>query len=331
MDSCRPLVSICIPTCNSARYLRETLESIAVQTWPRLEVIIGDNASSDGTLAIADAYAVSHGWQVLRSDVNRGAFGNWNRLIETASGDYVALYHSDDVYLPTIVEDSVMLLERESAVGLVSTLATVIDGSGQERYAITLPLGVEPKRAYCFAEVFRAVLGCGGDRIFLVTPSVMVRRRLYAELGLFDMSGRFGSSGDYEMWLRIAARYPVAIIPRPLMRYRIHEGQGSETELRRNLAVPDIVAVLEQYAGLIDDPLLLGEYVRFLDKTYLKTALKQNCGGEYDRSSRTAGLIRPGRYWLPAVAIKLVNQLHCNLRYWPGRPWPCHLSLEEAP
>jgi hypothetical protein len=115
------------------------------------------------------------------------------------------------------------------------------------------------------------------------------------------------------------------------MRYRIHEGQGSETELRRNLAVPDIVAVLEQYAGLIDDPLLLGEYVRFLDKTYLKTALKQNCGGEYDRSSRTAGLIRPGRYWLPAVAIKLVNQLHCNLRYWPGRPWPCHLSLEEAP
>jgi glycosyltransferase involved in cell wall biosynthesis len=169
MDSCRPLVSICIPTCNSARYLRETLESIAVQTWPRLEVIIGDNASSDGTLAIADAYAVSHGWQVLRSDVNRGAFGNWNRLIETASGDYVALYHSDDVYLPTIVEDSVMLLERESAVGLVSTLATVIDGSGQERYAITLPLGVEPKRAYCFAEVFRAVLGCGGDRIFLVT------------------------------------------------------------------------------------------------------------------------------------------------------------------
>ncbi|KAF0218715.1 MAG: hypothetical protein FD174_2498 [Geobacteraceae bacterium] len=329
MSRGRPLVSICIPTYNSARYLRETLESIAAQTWPRVEVIISDNASSDATIAIANEYGAKYGFKVFVNDANIGAFNNWNRLIGLAQGEFVAIYHSDDIYEPTIVGESVALLERQPQAGLVGTLATVIDEAGKERYPVKLPAGVALTPLYGFAEVFRAVLGNGGDRIFLVTPSVMVRRWLYTELGQFDTSGRFGSAGDYEMWLRIAARNPVAVIPRPLMRYRVHEEQGSERELRRNVALPDVMTVLDMYAGVIDDPALLAEYERYRGWACLKTALKQNCLGEYERSRGTAEQIRAVRYRLLRAALMFSCRIHLNLRCWPGRSWPCRIQPER--
>lgn len=324
----RPLVSICVPTYNSSRFLRDTLDSIIAQTYDNLEVIISDNASDDETAAIANEYGVKFGFKVFVNGGNIGAFNNWNGLIELAQGKYIAIYHSDDIYEPTIIEESVALLERQPQSGLVGTLAMVIDGVGKERYLFKLPAGVALSPFYGLAEVFRAVLGNSGDRIFLVTSSVMVRRRLYTELGPFDTSGRFGSAGDYEMWLRIAARYPVAVIPRPLMRYRVHEEQGSELELRRNVALPDIMSVLDAYADSIDDPALLAEYERYLGWAYLKTALKQNCRGEYERSRVTAGQIRAGRYRLFKSALIFACRIHLNLRCWPGCPWPCRVAGE---
>ena len=330
MKSHLPLVSICVPTYNSSRFLRETLDSLAAQTYGNLEVLISDNASNDESLAIAREYGAKYGFRIVANSSNYGAFNNWNRLVELAQGEYVAIYHSDDIYTPTIVEESVAMLEKEPAVGLVGSLATVIDESGRERYHLDLPVGVAPSARYGFPEVFRAILGNGGTRIFLVTPSVMVRRQLYRELGTFDTSGRFGSAGDYEMWLRIAAHCPVAMIPRPLMRYRIHEGQGSERELRCNVALPDILGVLDKYASAIADPALLAEFERYRGWAYLKTALKQNCRREYERSSETAALIRSGRYRRLGMALRFACRLRLNLRCWPGRPWPCRIPPETC-
>jgi glycosyltransferase involved in cell wall biosynthesis len=329
MNRSRPLVSIGIPTYNSERFLRETLESIAAQTWPDCEVIISDNASTDETLAIVEPFVSRHGWRLLTSDSNRGPFGNWNRLIESATGDYLAIYHADDLYDPEIVAESVRLLESSPAVGLVGTLATVIDDTGRERYPVMLPEGVGPTGSMDFTGLFRAVLGNGGDRIILVTPSIMVRRQLYLDLGGFDAAGTYGSAGDYEMWLRIAARHPVSVIPRPLVRYRIHEGQGSERELRRNLELPDLLAVLEAYAPLINDLDLHEEYDRYRSRTFLKTALKQNCAARFDRSSMTLGMIRSGRYLPPGLLLGLANRLRFNLRCWPGRSWPSRIPMGD--
>ena len=328
MKSRLPLVSICVPTYNSSRYLRQSLDSLVAQTYGNLEVIISDNASDDDSLAIANEYG-ENGFKVFANTCNSGAFNNWNRLIELAQGEYVAIYHSDDVYEPTIVEESVDLLEREPDVGLVGSMATVINESGKKLYPLRLPTGVDPSVLYGFAEVFRAVLGNGGDRVFLVTPSIMARRHLYTELGVFDTNGRFGSAGDYEMWLRIAERNSVAIIPRPLMCYRVHEKQGSEQELRRNVALPDIIAVLDEYADFINDPALLAEFERYRSWACMKTALKQNCRGEYERSSGTAVQICSDRYRLLRTALIFACWLHLNLRCWPGRPWPCRISPES--
>jgi hypothetical protein len=127
------------------------------------------------------------------------------------------------------------------------------------------------------------------------------------------------------MWLRIAAQSPVAVIPRPLMRYRVHEGQGSETELRRNLELPDLLAVLEQYSEMIEDHDIRLAYDCYRSRTYLKTALKQNCAGDFSRSSMTADLIRSGRYLPIAKLVQVANRFGINLRCWPARSWPCRI------
>ncbi|GFO70145.1 hypothetical protein GMLC_37240 [Geomonas limicola] len=321
-----PLVSICVPSYNSARYLRYTLDSIVCQSYRNIEVIISDNASTDGSVAIAKEYAERHGFRLIVNEKNIGAGNNWNLLIGQARGEFLAIYHSDDVYGPEIVEQSVAALLREPRAGLVGTLATVIDENGDEVSPILLHPEVPELPCYGFPEVFRAVLRDGAGRIFLVTPSIMVRRSCYQELGILDNSGRFRSAADYEMWFRIAARHPVIVIPRPLMRYRVHQGQGSEQELRRNVALPDIVSVLDAYLDAAgDDAALRAEYRRYRNRVCFKTALKQNCCGEFRRSLDTIGLIDGTSYAVAGAALGFANRLHLNLRIWPARPWPCRV------
>lgn len=325
-----PLVSICVPTYNSSRYLRQTLDSLVAQSYGNLEVIISDNASQDDSVEIAQEYSRRYGFRVLVNETNSGPFQNWNNLIAEARGEYVALYHSDDIYEPDIVHKCVGLLESDPELGLVGTLATIVDENGVKISATELPSGNGPGGRYRLADAFRAVVRSGGSRYFLVTPSVMVRRRLYDELGGFDISGRFGSAGDYEMWLRIAAHCPVAVLPEYLMKYRVHSAQGSEQELRRNVALPDILEVLAAHAPAIQAGELLDEYCRYRARAIFKTALKQNCRGEFERSRETAAQVGAGRYRVAALGLMAASLVRVNLALWPGRPWPCRIAREKA-
>lgn len=324
-----PLVSICVPTYNSSRYLRQTLDSLVSQSYGNLEVIISDNASQDDSVEIAQEYSRRYGFRVLVNETNSGPFQNWNKLIDEARGEYVALYHSDDVYGPDIVTKSVGLLESDPELGLVGSLAAIVDENGVQLSVTELPSVTVPEGRYRLADAFRAVLRSGGNRYFLVTPSVMVRRRLYQELGGFDTSGRFGSAGDYEMWLRIAAHCPVAVLPEYLMKYRVHSAQGSEQELRRNVALPDILEVLAAHAPAIQAEELLREYHLYRARAIFKTALKQNCRGEFARSRETAVQVDAGHYRIAALGLVVASLVRVNLGLWPGRPWPCRLTREK--
>lgn len=100
-------VSICIPTYNSVKFLHLMLDSIVEQTYKNIEVIISDNASTDNTVAFAQEYCDKYKWNFYQNEVNIGAGANFNKLIELTTGDYIAIYHADDVYHPTIVEESI--------------------------------------------------------------------------------------------------------------------------------------------------------------------------------------------------------------------------------
>lgn len=309
-----PLVSICVPTYNSAAYLRRSLDSIAAQTYPNVEVIVGDNASTDATVSIADEYSVKYGFRVIVNDENIGPLNNWNRLIGQAQGDLIAIYHSDDVYEPTIVEESVKVMRNNENVAAVGTLARVIDGNENKMYDYSLPdeiVGLD-KDAYSFDDVMLAVCKSGGKKTFFVTPSLMVKKDVYSEVGLFDDG--FRSAGDYEMWFRLAVNHDVAVLNRQLINYRIHENQGSELELRRNVELPDIIPVIRAYRQHITMESVRKLCDRFLDERILKTALKQNWQGAFEKSAATAELAETGRYLTLKVLLKIANRLHIRLK-----------------
>src|SRR3989442_1563603 len=132
-----PLVSIIVPVFNGERYLRESLDSILAQTYPRVEVLVMDDASTDGTPSIIASY----GNQVhyYRQPQNRGIYGNMNDGIAMARGEYIAIYHADDVYLPKIVECEVAFLHHHPEAGAVFCQAVFIDSLGREFGRLEIP------------------------------------------------------------------------------------------------------------------------------------------------------------------------------------------------
>ena len=306
----KPLVSICVPTYNSARYLRPCLDSIVAQTYRNVEVIFSDNASTDETISILQEYVQRYGLALSQNTANIGAGANFNKLIGLARGEYIALYHADDVYAKTIVEDSVHALNNDASIGLVGTLGTVIDRGGKFQYDIQLHEEIRElnKTVYSFDEAL-----LGAIRNMFVTPTIMVRAKAYQELGGFDQQ-KYKSACDYEMWLRIARKYRVAIIDKNLINYRIHEGQGSEQEVRRNIEVPDILWVLKEYRQFVSDRTFGAYCDRIISKGLFKAAKKQNYLGNFVKSQETLQQLSAKEYWLPKLLYKSLNKLHLSAK-----------------
>ena len=315
MTESLPLVSICVPTYNSAGYLRESLDSILRQTYPNMEIIVADNASTDGTLTILREYEERQQVRVLTNEINCGAAANFNRLIEAAKGELVAIYHSDDVYEPTIVQESVKPFLAEQAVGLVGTMGHVMDAAGIRQFTYGLPRWIKKQHSsnLDFDDMLRGMVTSSGTRTLIITPTIMVRKSVYNEFGLFD-DKQYKSSGDYEMWLRVCRKHAFTIIEQPLINYRIHPQQGSEQELRRNLKVGDIFKVIEEYAHFTTSQQLKRLCRRFLDEQLLRAALRQNNAGLFDESKQTLEQCRAWDHWGAKGLLRLANACQFRIR-----------------
>lgn len=131
--SSAPLVSIGLPVYNAERFLRPCLDSLVAQTHRNLEIVISDNASTDGTVAICEAYAArDRRIRLVRADRNRGVAWNHNNVLALAKGDYFRFCGADDLLAPRFVEGCLAaLIEHPNAV-LAFPLSVVIDDDGTE-------------------------------------------------------------------------------------------------------------------------------------------------------------------------------------------------------
>jgi glycosyltransferase involved in cell wall biosynthesis len=168
----RPLVSVAMATYNGERWLRPQLDTIYAQTWSPLEVVVTDDASTDGTAAILAEYARSHGLRYEVSPSRLGLVRNFERAISLCRGDFIALSDQDDLWKPHKIET----LVREIGD------ATLIYGNVQEY----LDLDGERKVEASFEPIvrFARVHGSGRPTRYLlaenwvVCHSVLFRRDL---------------------------------------------------------------------------------------------------------------------------------------------------------
>ena len=237
------LVCICIPTYNAGATIRETLESILAQTYPRLVVHVSDNASADDTLKIVESVADER-VRIHRQEKNIGAEGNFNRCIQLAEGKYTAIFHADDIYEPDMVAKQVNFLETHPEAGAVFTEASLIDEVGNRIGEIRLPQAlVSRNETYDFATMFKAVL-CHAN--FFICPSFMVRTNIYQQEIKVWRGDMFGSGADLDVWLRILQRHTIGHLPERLIRYRVGTQQFS-AQVRRETGKSLLFKIVDHY------------------------------------------------------------------------------------
>ena len=291
-----PLVSILVPSFNGARWLRESLDSILAQSYPRVEVILLDDASEDETPAIAATYGDRI--RYVRQPRNMGIYDNVNVGMAMARGALIATYHADDVYLPNMVAEQVRYLESHPSVGAVFTANIFVDATGNEYGRMLLPREVRGESALDYQTVLNALLTYKNR--FLVCPTAMVRASVHREIGLYDQT-RYRNTADLEMWLRIARHAPIAVLESHLMKYRHFHGNSSQRYHRLRTAPENFFLILDERLAAGDRAIATSKALtnyeahRFEDR--LMAAIAHYIKGERDDGRRVLREARIGPVW----------------------------------
>jgi glycosyltransferase involved in cell wall biosynthesis len=225
-----------IPTHDCASYLRETLASVLAQDpGPELmQIEVVDDASSDRPEAVVEELG-GRRVSFFRQQRNVGHVANFNTCLERSRGRLVHLLHGDDCVRDGFYAAMGRLLEAEAMAGAAFCRYIAIDEQGDWSSIAAL----EQHSAGLLGDWLEKI--AVGQR--LQTPCMVVRRDVYERLGGFDRRGGFAE--DWEMWVRIAARYPVAYEPQPLALYRVHSLSRTGRMLRTGENVRDLRRVIE--------------------------------------------------------------------------------------
>jgi glycosyltransferase involved in cell wall biosynthesis len=200
-----PLVSIVIPCFNHAQFLAEAVESALAQTHPRVEVLVVDDGSTDNTAAIVARY---EGVRCIRRP-NGGAPSARNAGLAASAGELVAFLDSDDRLLPEAIAIGVEALAGRSESAAAVGAPRDIDAGGK-------PLNV-PQQPLIHTDHYLALLkSC----FILSGSSVLFRRSALERVGGFDE--RLALGDDYDLYLRLARRYPIHCHGRVVTEYRRH-------------------------------------------------------------------------------------------------------------
>ena len=200
-----PLVTIITPSYNQAQFLEQTIQSVLGQDYPRLEYLLVDGASTDGSLEIIQKFAHRLDWWV--SEPDHGQAEAINKGFQRAKGEYVAWLNSDDIYLPGAIGRAVSVFEQHPGAGLVFGDVLAIDENGHTTNLLRYGNWSLPDLMS-----FR-VIG---------QPSVFMRRSVLTQAGYLDASYHYLL--DHQLWLRMAQLADICHIPVTLSAARFHAG-----------------------------------------------------------------------------------------------------------
>ena len=295
-----PEVSVIIPTYNCAGLIRETLDSVLTQTYKDFEIVIVNDGSTDNTL---DALSLYGDRIRVISQTNQGRSAARNTGIREAKGDYLAFLDSDDLWLPNKLESQMALLKTTPDLLWVYSDAEVFDSKTNKKlylHSQLAPLYEGDILAPLFLENF----------IPSATP--VLSREIFYGIGEYCISTNIGFPEDWHMWLRVASRYKIGLVSKPLARYRVHDAMNTLSQ-SWEMIYNGRIAVVESAIAL--SPHKLGPLKnRALANIAIGSARK--CAGNGDLVMARKMLKR---------AIKLAPETRSAYVYWlgclVGQPW----------
>ena len=270
-----PKVSVLMSVYNGESHLGEAVESILNQTFTDFEFIIVDDGSTDSTWSILSDYAAQDKRIVLLQNKNNiGLAKSLNKGLAMVRGEYIARQDADDVSLSVRFANQVEYLDKNHEVGVLGTEVEVLDDCGLPMLDFNPPILPTTPGIVRWTLFFRCCLH---------HPTVMVRRRVYNNLGGY--SPDCPHAEDYELWLRLAAaRIKICNLQQPLVKLRKHSGsvtnvhekihrRNADNAVRASLAANlgkdvslDIVRIMRNQSLInsVDDAFSTAELVKEL-------------------------------------------------------------------
>lgn len=249
-------VSVVIPTYNAAPYIKQAIESVLAQKYRDYEIIVVDDGSTDATPVIVQQFGDSIRYV---HQTNQGLSAARNTGIKTATGQYISLLDSDDLYEPDFLTTLIEILDHNPLIDAVYCSARAVDQNNQSLPQI-IGKSLSPDQ-------FHAALLKGG----YFPPSCLVAHSYCykSENGLFDES--LHRVEDLDLWLKFAQCYKVLGTDYPLVRYRILP-QSLSTDPK--MVLEHRIEVLKKHYSIVDENSLSIPVDEAIGRSYVAAAIE---------------------------------------------------------
>ncbi|BAZ41271.1 putative glycosyl transferase [Calothrix sp. NIES-4101] len=232
-----PKVSIIIPSYNHSKYIIQTLNSVCNQTYENLEIIVIDDGSSDDSAKLISEFSDPRLLFIQQN--NQGAHATINRGLSMASGDYIAILNSDDLYMKNRIQTCLNIATNINKDSMITSYIEVVDSNGQA-------LGIKEgyKNMFPYQPLYPEKTFITTDdpiKNLLMFNYIATTSNFFCHKSIIDKIGEFSPLRyvhDWDYFLRIAEYFPIHIINQPLLQYRVHQNNTiSENKSRMILEI----------------------------------------------------------------------------------------------
>lgn len=269
-----PKVSVFLPVYNQEKFVEDAIESVLAQDYPNLEIVIGDDGSTDSTVFIVKKYKEKFPnlFKLILSETNTGITANCNRILKECTGEYIALFAGDDVWLPNKLHTQIACLQQNEDAALCFTRVEVFDSDSDKTIYFSPAEDI-------FSQVddivsFSAALGDAGC-------SFMIPGWAIPEHG-FD--SRTPSVSDWLFWIDVLRKGRACYINEVFGRYRRHKNNTSNnfnlilSEHLMTLCLmekkyPDLQREIGNFRRKTINKLLMHNYIYSGDKIFKEKTL----------------------------------------------------------
>jgi glycosyltransferase involved in cell wall biosynthesis len=241
------LISVCLPTYNGREFVGAAIESVLSQSHSELELVVCDDASTDGTEQIVQTLAAGDKRiRFQRNEVRLGLFANYNKCVGLSQGRYIKPLAQDDELAPAAVEEMAAGFAQEPGVVLVCAgrqLNNAYAADQADKAEVSLFAGRSPGRAVIL-ECLKSYRNLIGEPVAVMCDESIKK---------FPFDSSFHSLGDLDCWLRLLETGDLFHIDRPLVKFHQHEASATMSMMKNMDWVLDFYQLSKRYEKYLSD------------------------------------------------------------------------------
>ena len=306
-----PTVSVLLPVYNGAVFVEQAISSVLSQSFKDFELIIRDDRSTDQSREIIRGFNDKR-IVFVENDANLGLFGNTNACLALSSGEFVHLFQQDDMMHVDCLELQLHSLRNYKEVAMVYSGIRAIDENG----TVLGDSSHDDTPEFIGRDLYLS-LSAHYQALPASMSTVMIRRKALDAVGIFNASMKV--AGDYELWNRIADRYPIVRNPKTVVDVRAHKGQVTTSTMSGLLYINEDIRIMDWYRARLpthDWAAVLRFRSRTRAVTYWAWIIRQLVSGRIHLAMRGVSAMAKG--YNPVLALCFFC-LSLNGRYFKPR------------